>query len=64
MDVLWRCDSLESAELIVRGLPTHRDRCDAESLMHMAFVDTLELEGALDEHAEAAADCISLAQLR
>lgn len=64
MDVLWACDSLEAAELIVRSLSTHKDRCDAHSLMHMAFVDTLELEGALDEYAEAAADCVSLAQLR
>ena len=54
MDVLWMCDSLEQAELVVQSLSQHRDRCDAQSLMHIALVETLEQEGALDEHSEAA----------
>jgi hypothetical protein len=64
MDVLWMCDSLEQAELVVNSLSQHRDRCDARSLMHIALIESLEQEGALDEYTDAAADCISLAMLR
>ena len=63
MDVLWMCDSLEQAELVVQSLSQHRDRCDAQSLMHIALVETLEQEGALDEYKDAAALCISSAML-
>jgi hypothetical protein len=64
MDVLWMCDSLEQANLVVDSLAQHKDRCDARSLMHIALVESLEQEGALDEYKDAAADCISLAMLR
>ena len=63
MDVLWACNSLEQARMVVQSLSLHRDRCDAESLMHIALVESLEQEGALDEYKDAAADCISLAML-
>ena len=64
MDVLWMCDSLEQANTVVDSLSQHKDRCDARSLMHIALVESLEQEGALDEYKDAAADCISLAMLR
>ena len=64
MDVLWLCDTLEQAQLVVNSLSQHRDRCDAQSLMHIALVESLEQDGALDEYKDAAADCISLAMLR
>ena len=64
MDVLWMCDTLEQANTVVDSLSQHKDRCDARSLMHIALVESLEQEGALDEYKDAAADCISLAMLR
>ena len=64
MEVLWQCDSLEQANTVVDSLSQHKDRCDARSLMHIALIESLEQEGALDEYTDAAADCISLAMLR
>jgi hypothetical protein len=64
MDVLWMCDSLEQANLVVSSLSQYRDRCDAQSLMHIALIESLEQDGALDEYTDAAAHCISLAMLR
>ena len=29
MDVLWMCDSLEQANLVVDSLAQHKDRCNA-----------------------------------
>jgi len=54
MEVLWQCDSLEQAQSLVKSLSSHKDRCDAQSLMEIALVESLEQEGALDEYAEAA----------
>ena len=54
MDILWTIQSIEEVRSFISSLPSHRDRCDATSMMQIAVVDTLEQEGALDEYAKAA----------
>jgi len=63
METLWQCDSLEQAQALVNSLSSHKDRCDAQSLMEIALVESLEQEGALDEYKDAAALCINAAML-
>ena len=64
MDILWACTSIEQAELFIRSMPTHKDRADAHSLMSIAVLETLEQEGALDAHEEAAVAAIDCARMR
>ena len=51
MDILWACTSIEQAELFIRSMPTHKDRCDAHSLMQIAVLETLEHEGRMQDYA-------------
>jgi len=50
---------MEQAQLFIRSMPTHRDRCDAHSLMMLALWETLENKGGLDEYAEVAKEWIA-----
>ena len=59
IDLLWNCQSLAQAEALVKALPTHRDRCDARSLLTMVAWDSIEQDQGLEEYAQAAADCVS-----
>ena len=61
IDLLWNCDSLESAQRLIRALPTHRDRCDAVSLLNMVALDAIEQEEGLDQYADAATTAIARA---
>ena len=58
MELLWACDSMEQAQGLVKSLPTPADQLDALSLINIAAWEVIELEGGLDEHAEAAAAVI------
>jgi len=59
MEILWNCNSMDQAQLFIRSMPTHRDRCDAQSLMMLALWETLESKGGLDEWAEFANEWIA-----
>jgi len=59
MEILWNCDSLDQAELFIKSMPTHRDRCDAHSLMMLALYETLEEKDGLDEWEEMAKEWIA-----
>jgi hypothetical protein len=59
MEILWNCNSLEQAELFIKSMPTHRDRCDAHSLMMLALYETLEEKDGLDEWEEMAKEWIA-----
>ena len=59
IDLLWNCQSLAQAEALVAALPTHRDRCDARSLLTMVAWDSIEQQEGLDQYAEAAGDLLS-----
>ena len=62
IDLLWNCPSLDAAQALVRALPTHRDRCDAQSLLTIVAYDCQELEQGLEEYAAAASAAIHRAQ--
>jgi hypothetical protein len=62
MDILWACNSIEQAELFIRSMPTDKDRADANSLMQIAIMETLEQEGRLDLYAANADMCIAHAR--
>jgi hypothetical protein len=64
MDILWACTSIEQAQLFIKSMPTHKDRADAHSLMQIAVLETLEQEGTLDAHEEAAVAAIDCARMR
>jgi queuine/archaeosine tRNA-ribosyltransferase len=54
IDLLWNCETLAEAQALVRALPTHRDRCDAQTLLTMVAWDNLEhTEGLADYEREA-----------
>lgn len=59
IDLLWNCQSLAQAEALVAALPTHRDRCDARSLLTMVAWDSIEQQEGLDQYAEAAGNLLS-----
>jgi len=59
MEILWNCNSLDQAELFIKSMPTHRDRCDAHSLMMLALYETLEEKDGLDEWEEMAKEWIA-----
>jgi len=59
MEILWNCTSLDQAELFIKSMPTHRDRCDAHSLMMLALYETLEAKDGLDEWEEMAKEWIA-----
>ena len=59
IDLLWNCSTLQQAEALVAALPTHRDRCDAKSLLTIVAWDSIEQEEGLDQYAKAASDCVS-----
>ena len=59
IDLLWNCSTLEQAQALVAALPTHRDRCDAKTLLTMVAWDSIEQQEGLEAYAEAASDCIS-----
>ena len=50
MDQLWACDDMHEVVNFIEGLDLPQDRRDAQSLVWMAQVDTLEEEGGLDAH--------------
>lgn len=62
IDLLWNCRSLEQAVTLVKALPTHKDRCDAHSLLNMVALESIEQEEGLEAYADAAAAAISSAQ--
>lgn len=62
IDLLWQCESLDAAVQLVRALPTHRDRCDAHTLLTIVGWDSLELEEGLDAYKDAAVAAISSAR--
>ena len=59
MDLLWTLDDMPAVAKFIAALPTHGDRCDAESLVSIAVQDSYELSGALDEYHEATQAIIS-----
>ncbi len=59
IDLLWNCPTIEAAQALVAALPTHRDRCDAQSLLTMVAYDSIEQQEGLEQYAKAAIDCIS-----
>jgi hypothetical protein len=61
IDLLWNCASLDQAQALVRALPTHRDRCDAQSLLTIVAYDCQELEQGLEEYKDAALHAIRFA---
>lgn len=62
MDILWACTSIEQAQLFIRSMPTPKDRADANSLMQIAVLETLEQEGRLEDYAARADMCIARAR--
>lgn len=54
MELLWSCSDIEQVRTLIQSLPTKQDQCDAESLVHIATWETLELEGVLDQFKESA----------
>ena len=54
IDLLWSCSSLESAQALIAALPTHRDRCDAQSLLQIVAWESIEQEEGLDDYSQ---DC-------
>lgn len=61
IDLIWQCSTLEQAAALVKALPTHKDRCDAHSLMQIVAWESIEQDGGLDQYADAAALAISRA---
>ena len=62
MDILWACSSMAQAELFIKSMPTAKDRADAHTLMTIAVLETLELEGRLEDYAADADSCIARAR--
>jgi hypothetical protein len=62
MDLLWGCQDLEQLRALIQGLPTVRDRIDAQGLIWIAQTESLELEQGLEEYRDAASLAISRAQ--
>ena len=62
MDLLWNCETMEQVELMVKALPTHKDRVDAAGLIQIATWESLEEEEGLDAYADLA--CIAISNAR
>ena len=62
MDLLWGCQDLDELRALIQGLPTVRDRIDAQGLIWIAQTESLELEQGLEEYRDAASLAISRAQ--
>jgi hypothetical protein len=62
MDLLWGCQDLEQLRALINGLPTVRDRIDAQGLIWIAQTESLEQEQGLEEYRDAASLAISRAQ--
>ena len=58
VDLLWNCHSLAAAQALIAALPTHRDRCDAHSLLQIVAWDSIEQEEGLDDYSQDCADVI------
>lgn len=61
-DLLWSCASIEQVHDLIQALPTRQDQYDAASLVRVLAWETLESEGGLDAHADAAHSAISRAR--
>ncbi len=59
IDLLWTCTTLDAAQQLIRALPTHRDRCDAQSLLTIVAWESIEQQEGLDAYKTAAAACIA-----
>ena len=53
---------MEQVELMVKALPTHKDRVDAAGLIQIATWESLEEEEGLDAYADLA--CIAISNAR
>ena len=62
MNLLWGCQDLDELRALIQGLPTVRDRIDAQGLIWIAQTESLELEQGLEEYRDAASLAISRAQ--
>jgi hypothetical protein len=62
MDLLWGCQDLEQLRALIQGLPTVRDRIDAQGLIWIAQTESLELEQGLEEYRDAANTAINSAR--
>jgi thioredoxin-like negative regulator of GroEL len=58
MDMLWSCQTLEQAQQLIRSLPTKQDAQDAQSLVAIATMESLEEDGYLDQFEAAANEAI------
>ena len=62
MDLLWGCQDLDELRALIQGLPTVRDRIDAQGLIWIAQTESLELEQGLEEYRDAANTAINSAR--
>ena len=58
MDMLWSCNTLEQAQALIKALPSKQDMFDAQSLVEIAMMETLEEEGGLDRWEDLALEAI------
>jgi hypothetical protein len=58
MDMLWSCNTLEQAQALIQALPSKQDMFDAQSLVEIAMMETLEEEGGLDRWEDLALEAI------
>ena len=61
MDLLWSCSSIDQVELLIAAMPTEQDRNDAQGLVVIATVETLEQELGLDAYEDIAKAAIARA---
>jgi hypothetical protein len=61
MDIMWTMDDLAKVNTFIGTLPV-RDQQDCRSLVHIATLETLELEGGLDAYKAAAEAAVSSAR--
>ena len=61
MDIMWTMDDLATVNTFIGTLPT-RDQQDCRSLVDIAALETLELEGGLDAYKDAALAAVSSAR--
>jgi hypothetical protein len=59
MDLLWSCQSLEQVQTLIQALPLKQDMQDAQSLVTIAMMESLEEDGELDHWEGAAREAVN-----
>ncbi len=57
-ELMWSCRDIQHVRELIRALPTKEDQQQAETLLLLIVYETLEDQGALDDHTQDCADVI------